>query len=94
MTADLRALLAEAADILKGERVRGDFVERADAALAEKAPEPVAWREKELSYVVEECKRIRILGLNEMRDALTDIAAWAANRLMVAPPPVSPDDNK
>ncbi len=61
---------------------------RIDAALAstQKQAEPVAWREKELGYVIEEFKRIRVLGLNEMRDALADMGAWAANRLTAAPP--------
>ena len=50
-----------------------------------------AWRESELAYVVEECKRIRILGLNEMRNALTDLAAWSANRLTAVPSPETPE---
>jgi hypothetical protein len=45
------------------------------------------WRQRELAHVVEECKRIRNLHAAEMRDAVTELRAWVANRLTVAPTP-------
>lgn len=68
---------------------------RAILATAYAAPRPASeqepWRERELAYVQSETKRIPVLGLNEMRDAVRDLHAWATSRLNAAPRPAVPE---
>src|SRR5467141_1750774 len=101
MTTDLRELLKEAVGILKGERLRGNFVERAGTALSEPAPEPDGYL---VSYYEETelggRRRVTRCSLEPNEPPImSDEKDVAARRLIsaiplyaAAPPQASPSD--
>jgi len=105
MTTDLRELLREARDLLRGMSVGKpplDCAGRIDAALSEPAPEPVAWR-KILRLTDDEISILFALHL-KLRDNQPEPIAFARaielamiTRLVAAHaarPPASPSDAK
>jgi len=92
MTADLRELLREArpklAHIAQLEWATQDLVYRIDAALAEPAPEPVAWL---LTWDKEGRDVCRVVYGKCVQDADTS-AGQFAHPFYAALPPASPDD--